>query len=129
MKKLIISLLLAVALCSPAFASIAQVTTLAQVAKIIVIPGIHVHTVTIQNSGSTTLRLSFDGGSTYTDPYAFKKGTDPTTSTGYSLPAGQQIIISYASPSMIRQIVAISATGTATIDITTDDTESTFPTT
>jgi hypothetical protein len=127
--RLLFAAVLAIAFSFNAHASIKQVTTLGTTAATIIIPGIHATQITIQNTGTTNVRLTFDGGSTYTDPYAGKAGTDPTVSTGYLLAAGQQVILVYASPANLRPIRAISATATATLDITTNESGgSTFPT-
>lgn len=119
---------------SSASANLAQVTTLTTTVGTIVIPGPNCKLITIQNIGSVAVNLTFDGGTTYTDPVSGKKGTDPTTSAtglGYVLAVGQTLTIStQASDSGLHKpIRAITQTGTATLNIATDDFTSTFPTT
>ena len=72
-----------------AHATVGQVTTLSNAAaSIIVKPGTYAKVIVIQNNGSNSVRLSIDGGTTYTDSQTGKTGTNPTTSTGILLPAG-----------------------------------------
>lgn len=109
---------------------IAQVTTLTTAVGTIIIPGAACKTIIIQNNGSVNVRLSFDGGSTYTDHITGKKGTDPTVSTGYKLVNGSQVSIAtaYGDSGLHKPIRAITETGTATLDIVTDEYGSVFPT-
>lgn len=104
-------------------------TTLTTAVGTLVIPGPHTRVLTIQNTGTVNVYLSLDGGSTYMDPYAQKAGVDPTTTVGYLLAVGAQFQISYTSASELRPIRGIAASGTANLQIATDDTGSTFPTT
>lgn len=137
MKTLRLLILVAVAaLAVPLRAAIGQVTTLdATTPKIIVIPGTYAKLIIIQNNGSNSVRISVDGGTTYTDQQTGKAGSNPTTTTGYLLPAGQQLVLSTtpSSSGLHRPIVAIMVTSTTTLDIVTDDSpgsnaSSTFPT-
>lgn len=117
MKKLL-SFILFLALVVCGHATIKSVTTVSATASTIVTPGTNIHTLAIQNNGSGSVRISFDGGTVY-------GLTDPTASTGYLLPAGQQIIMTYPGdkrPPVIRAIL-VSGT-TTTLDIVTDDSQS-----
>jgi hypothetical protein len=105
-------------------ATVGQVTSLnASTAKVIVVPGTYCKVIVIQNNGSNDVRLSIDGGTTYTDVTTGKTGSNPTTSTGILLKAGQQITITTipTASGIHRPIVGIMATGTTTLDIVTDD--------
>lgn len=134
--RLLLALGLALALVLPVRAAIGQVTGLdATTPKIIVVPGTYAKVIVIQNNGSNSVRLSIDGGTTYTDQQTGKAGSNPTTSTGILLPAGAQIAISTqpSAAGIHRPIVAIMVTSTTTLDIVTDDSpgsaaSSTFPT-
>ncbi len=100
------------------------------------VPGTYCKVLIIQNNGSNSVRLSIDGGPTYTDQQTGKAGTNPTTSKGILLPAGAQIIISTqpSASGIHRPIVAIMVSSTTTLDIVSDDSagsnaSTTFPTT
>jgi hypothetical protein len=115
-------------------ASVGQVTTLSTTAKTIIKPGPYDKTIVIQNNGSNSVRLSIDGGASYTDPASGLAGTNPTATTGILLPAGQQYIVPTApttnsNGSVYRPpIVAIMVSGSTTLDIATDGTQTVFPT-
>lgn len=119
----------------PASAAIKQVTQLnASGSSVIVIPGSNAKLIIIQNNGSNDVRLSFDGGAGTVGSNQ-KYGTNPTPTTGYLLKAGQGITLTMTpytgitpDPTLHKPIVAIMVTGTTTLDIVTDDTESVFPT-
>ena len=109
------------ALCPFAQANIKQVTGLSGTVKTLMIPQSRATYICIQNNGSNNVRLTFDGGSTYTDPNTNNPGTDPTTSTGYLLAAGQQLVILTAPGTFLLPIRAIMVSSTTTVDITTND--------
>lgn len=79
----------------------------------------------IQNNGTGSWRLSFDGG-----PVNGPGGTDPSTTTGFLLAAGSQVsnaLFQFTSGGM-RDIRAIFVgDGTQLLDIVTDDKDSTAP--
>jgi len=108
-----------------------QVTSLTTGAvATLVTPGKDCHLISIQNIGSNQVNLSYDGGTAYTDLRTLKKGQDPTTGAtglGYVLPGGQALVITIdeGGPSFRLPIVGIMATGTTTLNITTDDAYST----
>ncbi len=105
---------------------IKQVTTLtASTPATILTPSLYCHQVTIQNNGSGVVRLSFDGGASYTDYATNQTGTNPTTSTGYKLAAGKEFAITFIAGKSPPPIVGIMESSTTTLDITTDDTKST----
>lgn len=113
MKKILLTILLAVAFCVPAFATVKQVTNVGATASTILTAGNAVHTIIIQNNGSGNVRLSIDGA------------TAPTATTGYRLLAGNYIILTYPGFKGPPVIKAILETGTTTtLDIITDDTDS-----
>jgi hypothetical protein len=150
-----IFLLCAVALCLPlaSRASIGQVNNVnASGSSVICIPGADDQLIIIQNNGTTSVRLSFDGGvgtPGYSPPnnggasttgvvQTGKSGTNPTPSTGYLLTGGSQVVISTtpysaspggAVPGLHKPIVAILVTTSTTLDIITDGTTTQFPTT
>lgn len=139
-NRIFFVVLLVLASADFARANIAVVNNLnANGSSVICVPGGQAKMIAIQNTGSTnSVRISFDGGVGYIDPLTGKTGTNPTPTTGYLLPAGQQIILTMLpqtsstgnqDPGFHRPIVAIMVTGTTTISITTDDYTSTFPTT
>lgn len=131
MNKIRIFLLgLAVMLAPVAHAAIAHVTTLSNSAATIIIPGASAKLIVIQNTGSNAIRLTFDGGSTYTDYLTGKTGTDPTTTSGYLLGAGQQLFLNMLAgdAGLHKPIRAIMVSGSTTLEIVTDEYGSTFPT-
>lgn len=104
--------------------------------SVICIPGADDQLIVIQNNGSGSVRLSFDGGAGYVTPTGGKTGTNPTPTTGYLLAVGAQVIISTApytansQPNLHKPIVAIlTSTTTTIIDIVTDGISTQFPTT
>jgi hypothetical protein len=136
-SRLLITLVFAMCLSLTAHANIGQTKNLnASGSSVICVPGYDDQIIVIQNNGSNSVRLSFDGGAGYVPPTGGKAGTNPTPTTGYLLAAGQQIILStppYVSspsyPGLHKPIVAIMVTGTTTIDIITDGVLTQFPTT
>lgn len=117
--------------------SIGKTTGLSSSAATLVIPGQYMKLLTMQNNGASDVRLSFDGGSTYTpqspgsgSSAAKTKGTDPTTTTGYLWKAGTEIDITsmQLQAGFNAPIVGIMVTGSTTLDFTTDDIQTTFPT-
>lgn len=124
----LISFLLVIAVAPLCHAITKQVTTLTNAAvATILTPGPGVKLITIQNNGSGNVRLSFDGGASYTNPQTKQVGSNPTTSTGYRLAAGASLIITVQpNPNGIRNpIVGILETSTTTtLDISTDESSS-----
>lgn len=118
-------------------AAIGTVTGLtATGSAVICIPGADDQIIVIQNTGSGSVRLSFDGGAAYLSPAGGRAGTNPTPTTGYLLTAGAQIILTtlpYISspsyPGLHKPIVAIMVSGTTTLSITTDGVNTQFPST
>ena len=105
---------------------IKQVTTLnASTPATVLTPSLYCHQVTIQNNGSGVVRLSFDGGASYTDYITGGTGTNPTTSTGYKLASGAYVAQTYLGGKAPPPIIGIMESSTTTLDITTDDTKST----
>ena len=131
--KMIRLLLIALALPSLALAASHQVTALnTSTAKTLVVPGAHCLWITIQNVGGNQVNLGLDGGSAYTDPWTGTTGTDPVTGSSPTngaivLAAGQSITL-YGPWFVGVPIRAIMATGTTTLQISTSDASSTFPT-
>jgi len=93
----------------------------------------------IQNNGSGSVRLSFDGGTGYTPtspgggpPGAGTKGTNPTATTGYLLAGSTEVnLTSMPQNAGLRApIIGILANANAstTLDFVSDDVETTFPT-
>lgn len=117
---------LAAALCLAftlsASATIKQVTGTLSTATPIITFGPDCRQVTVQNTGSVDVRLSFDGGSTFPNSTT-PTGTDPTTTTGYLLKAGTAWVKTFPNGvgASSKPYVAISAGGSVTLDITTDD--------
>jgi hypothetical protein len=141
MKTLIRSLVFAaLVLCLPlvASANVWKSSNVGATAAVICNPSPQCHLVTIQNNGSGSVRMSFDGGNAYIDPVTGKSGNNPTATYGYLLPAGQQIVLCMPAQNaqsgapdqgLHRPIVAILTSSTTTVlDICTDDYASTFPT-
>ena len=135
----ILALALTLALCLSARAGVFQTKNLSTAgSSVILIPGGQAHIIVIQNNGSNSVRLSLDGGAGYLDPVTGKYGTNPTPTTGYLLAAGHQLTIWTPAmgsggptndPGTHKPIVAIMVSSTTTLDITTDDTGSSDPTT
>jgi hypothetical protein len=102
---------------------IKQVTSVSSSASTIVTPSPRTKFLIIQNNGSGNVRLSVDGGSTYTNPYSNAVGTDPTASTGYRLSAGAQLVLTLNAEAgnqvPIRAILETATT--TTLDIVTND--------
>ncbi len=97
---------------------IAQVTTGFTAAGDLVIPGASCKVIALQNNGTANWRLAFGADS-------------PTSSTGYLLAAGQQLILSLAQyptigPRCVRGFF-VGGGGTQVLDIVTDDKDSTAP--
>lgn len=111
-----------------------QVTTLStSAAKTILVPGPNVKAIILSNVGGNAINMTIDGGSTYTDNITNNKtGTDPTTgATGLGIPlaagATYSITTQPGGSGLIKPIRAIMQTSTTTLNISTDDTESTCP--
>ena len=104
--------------------------------SVIVVPGQGAQFITIQNNGSGAVRLSFDGGAGFIDPNTGKPGTNPTPTKGILLQAGQQVTVTmlpYTSnqtgAGLHKPIVAILVNATTTtLDLSSDDTLTQFPT-
>ena len=131
-----IVLVLALGLALSAQANIGQVKNLnASGSSVICVPGTDDQIITIQNNGSSSVRLSFDGGAAYVIPTGGRTGTNPTPTTGYLLPAGAQVTLSTlpysgtGSVGLHKPIVAIMVSGTTTLDIISDGVLTRFPTT
>ena len=115
-------------------ATIHKVTSLtAGGSSVILIPGSDTKLITIQNNGSSNVRLSFDGGVAY-QVNGGGSGTNPTPTTGYRLAAGTQVTISTgpytgATPdtTLHKPIVAIMESSTTTLDIVTDGAFDQYP--
>lgn len=108
---------------------IAQVTTGFTAVGDLLIPGQACKLLSIQNNGTGSWRLSFDGGSGRSTNG--KPGTDPTQSIGYLLNPGMQLPFTFAQfpsigPRTIRAVF-VAASGTQLLDICTDDNDSTAP--
>ena len=137
--RLLLALAFSLGLFVSAQANLKQVTGLStSAAATIVIPGWACKVILIQNIGANAVNVTIDGGSTYTDPLTQKVGTDPTTgSTGLGIvipaasngvPGSLMITTQAGDAGLHRQIRAIMQTGTTTLNISTDDTQSSFPT-
>lgn len=117
--RLLLLVALAAAFITPAHAIIKQVTSVGASASTVITPGPNVHTIIIQNNGAGNVRLTLDGGTVYAL-------TDPTATTGYKLPAGGYLIVTYPGDKRPPVIRAILESGTTTtLDIITDDGKST----
>ena len=136
MFRILLTAVLALGLALVAQANIGQVKNLnATGSSVICVPGPDDQLIVIQNNGSNSVRLSFDGGVAYVPPTGGKAGTNPTPTTGYLLAAGAQVVVStlpYTSspsyPGLHKPIVAIMVTGTTTLDFVTDGVLTQFPT-
>lgn len=115
LARIVIALTLGLALfTAPLFALTKQVTTVGASASTIFQPGPYCQWVSISNTGSGAVMLSFDGTS------------DPTAAIGYPLAAGGSICIVYAGSSQKFRVRAILQTGTTTtINVVTPDLNST----
>lgn len=116
-------------------ANVKQVTNVSGTVSTVLTPSKYCRFAIIQNNGTGNVRLTFDGGSTFTDPNTSggtTTGTDPTATTGYRLAAGKYVIITYTSMNSqgadtanhvpIRAILETATT--TTLDFVTDDTKS-----
>lgn len=112
--RLLLALTLGLALAlSPLFALTKQVTTVGATASTIFTPGQFCQWVSISNTGSGDVMLSFDGS------------TDPTATVGYPLAHGGSICVVYAGTGQKFKIRAILQTGTTTtLNVVTPDTTS-----
>jgi len=105
---------------------IKQVTTVGAAASVILTPGTYCKEIWIQNNGSGNVRLSIDGGTSWTDAWSGKTGTLPTASTGLRVAAGNYYARTMLGDKISPPILAILETGTTTtLDIVTDDFAST----
>lgn len=117
MKKilhLLLALAFALALVSPSYALNKQVAVTGTAATILT-PGPYVKVIVIQNPSTSTgsISVSIDG-------------TDPTTTKGIIVPAGQQLILTFAGgQGSAKPVKAILVSGAATVNVSTDDTGST----
>jgi len=106
-----------------------QVTSLTTGAvATILTPGPNCRFWSVQNIGANQVNVSIDGGTTYIDTNG-KAGQDPTTGAtglGYILPAGQALTstMDVGGNSLRKPVRAIMATGTTTLNIVTDDSNS-----
>lgn len=109
--RLFLALALGLALAvSPSYALTKQVTTVGAAASTIFTPGQFVQWVTISNTGSGDVMLSFDGV------------TDPTASVGFPLAHGTSICVVFAGTGQKFKIRAILQTGTTTtLNVVTPD--------
>lgn len=115
--RLIVALVLGLALFGQAHATIKVVTSVGATASTILTPSSSTTVITIQNNGSGTVRLGFDGGTTN----RAKSTPDPTSSIGYRLVAGASVTLT-VPPGGFPQIRAILESGTTTtLDIGTND--------
>lgn len=110
--RLIVALTLGLALfTATAFALQKTVSTVSASSAIIFTPGAYCQWVTISNTGSGDVWLSFDGST--------------ATSAGFPLLHGTSITLVYAGSNQKPQIKAILQTGTTTtLNINTPDTNS-----
>jgi len=118
-----------------------QVTSLSTGSvKTILVPSVNTKAIVIQNLGAGAVNITIDGGSTYTNTYPIgtaATGTDPTTgATGLgiqipaaanSIPGSWSITTTPGSSGLNKPIRAIMASGTTTLNITTDDSQATCP--
>jgi hypothetical protein len=130
-----LAFLCAILFSTPAFAGEKHITTLGAAAAVIVNIGANATVCNIQNSGANDVRLSLDGGAAFVDPTVpgSTYGTNPTAALGYLLKAGTSLTISLTKYTtgaigLHRPIVAIMVSGSTTLEVSTDDTGSTFPT-
>lgn len=86
---------------SLAFALTKQVTTVSATASVVFTPGFQCQWVTVANTGTGAVMLSFDG-------------TNPTATVGYPLAAGEKFCLVYAGSNQKQPIRAILQTGTTT---------------
>ena len=114
-----------------------QVTTLnTTTVKTILVPGYRCKAYVISNIGANAVNLTIDGGSTFNSTQGGGNsptyGTDPTTgATGLGIPlaAGGQYMFTTmpADSGLNKPVRAIMQTGTTTLNISTDDVQSTCP--
>lgn len=111
MKKLVVILLSLVLVCLPALALQKQVTTVSATSATIFTPGQYCQWVTIANTGSGDVWLSFDGSA--------------ATSSGFPLVHGTSITVVYGGSNQKPVIKAILQTATTTtLNINTPETGS-----
>lgn len=101
--------------------------------SVIIQPGSDTKVIVIQNNGSNSVRLSLDGGVGYNVNGG--TGTNPTPTTGYLLPAGDQLVVSTGpytgltpETTLHKPIIAIMVSSTTTLDIVTDGVADVYPT-
>ena len=115
--KRVIAFLIALAIPVGLYALNASVNVTTTAAKLMT-PGPLVKTIVIQNpAGSTgTINVSLDG-------------TQPTSTTGIAITSGTQLVLNYtgAPSGSVHVVNAIAVTGNTTINVSTDDTQSTAP--
>lgn len=110
--RLALALTLGLALFTqPSYALQKQVTNVSATSEVIFTPGPYCQWVTVANTGSGDVWLSFDGSD--------------ATASGFPLTHGTSICVVYAGSSQKSQIKAILQTGTTTtLNINTPDTGS-----
>lgn len=111
--KLITTVILFVFLSASSFALNKQVAV-SGTASTIVTPGPYVKVIVIQNPSTSTgsISVSLDG-------------TNPTTAAGIIIPPGQQLILTFnGGQGSANPIKAILVSGSATVNVSTDDTKS-----
>lgn len=140
LHRYLFAFILCLAVAVPVRAGNKQVTGLTTSAvATIVIPGPHAWFVIIQNLGANAVNVTLDGGTTYSESIGGTTyhGTDPTTGAtglGYVIPAaangvpGLLVITAQPNTGLLKQVRAIMASGTTTLNIITPDYQSTFPT-
>ncbi len=112
LKRFLFVLVLALGLSLTAFALTKQVTTVSATSSTVFTPGWQCQWVTIANTGSGGVNLSFDG-------------TAPTATIGFPLAAGSTICVVYSGSNQKTVIKAILQTATTTtLNINTPDTNS-----
>jgi hypothetical protein len=110
--RLLIVLVLGLGLLPFCFGLTKQVSSVSASASVIFTPGAYVQWVSISNTGSGAVNLSFDG-------------TNPTASVGFPLAAGASICVVYSGSNQKVPIRAILQTGTTTtLNICTQETNS-----
>ena len=110
--RLVFALALVLGLSSIAYALTKQVTTVSGTAAVVFTPGWDCQWVTVSNTGSGDVMLSFDG-------------TAPTASVGFPLAHATSVCIVYGGSSQKNPMQAIMQTGTTTtLNFTTPETNS-----